>query len=57
MSLPGEFELIRRYFAPLAGEGALGLQDDVALVRPRAGHDLVLTADAIVAGVHFFPDG
>ncbi|HEX8662595.1 MAG TPA: thiamine-phosphate kinase [Beijerinckiaceae bacterium] len=53
---PGEDELIARYFAPIAGEGALGLKDDAALVRPRPGHDLVVTADAIVAGVHFFPD-
>lgn len=53
---PGEDELIARYFAPLAGKGGLGLQDDAALLRPTPGHDLVLTVDAIVAGVHFFPD-
>src|SRR5918911_450189 len=53
---PGEDELIARYFAPIAGEGALGLKDDAALLRPPSGHDLVVTADAIVAGVHFFPD-
>lgn len=52
----GEDELIARYFAPLAGEGGLGLTDDAALLRPAAGHDLVLTADALVAGVHFFAD-
>jgi thiamine-monophosphate kinase len=54
----GEFELIAKYFAPLAkGEpGALGLKDDAAYLTPRAGYDLVLTTDAIVAGVHFFPD-
>jgi thiamine-monophosphate kinase len=51
----GEFELIAKYFAPLArGErGALGLTDDAALFEPKAGHDLVLTTDAVVAGVHF----
>lgn len=54
-SRPGEDELIARYFAPLAGEGALGLTDDAALLRPMPGHDLVLTVDAVVAGVHFFP--
>ena len=53
---PGEFERIRRYFAPLAGPGGLGLTDDAALVDCRAGHRLVMTADAIVAGVHFLPD-
>lgn len=51
-----EDRLIARHFAPLAGEGALGLLDDTALLTPPAGHDLVLTKDALVAGVHFFPD-
>lgn len=51
-----EDELIARFFAPLAGEGGLALKDDAALLRPAAGHDLVLTVDAVVAGVHFFPD-
>jgi thiamine-monophosphate kinase len=55
-SRPSEDELIARFFAPLAGEGGLGLKDDAALLRPAAGHDLVLTVDALVAGVHFFPD-
>jgi thiamine-monophosphate kinase len=50
-----EEELIARCFAPIAGKGGLGLQDDAALLSPTAGHDLVLTADAVVAGVHFFP--
>lgn len=52
----GEFDLIAKYFAPLAkGEpGALNLKDDAAFLRPRPGHDLVVTTDAIVAGVHFF---
>jgi thiamine-monophosphate kinase len=53
---PEEFGLIARHFAPLAGPGALGLLDDAALLSPPAGRELVLTADAIVAGVHFLPD-
>jgi thiamine-monophosphate kinase len=53
---PTEDELIARYFAPLAGEGGLALKDDAALLKPLAGHELVLTVDALVAGVHFFPD-
>jgi len=53
---PGEFERIRRYFAPLAGPGGLGLLDDAALVDCRSGQRLVMTADAIVAGVHFLTD-
>jgi thiamine-monophosphate kinase len=51
-----ENDLIARYFAPLAGPAGLGLLDDAALVRPPAGRDLVLTCDALVAGVHFFAD-
>lgn len=54
---PGEFELIARYFAPLAREeGTFGLLDDAASYAPTPGHDLVLTKDALVAGIHFFPD-
>jgi thiamine-monophosphate kinase len=48
--------LIARYFAPLAGPGADGLRDDAAILTPAPGHDLVLTADAVVAGIHYFPD-
>ena len=51
---PGEDDLIARFFAPLAGPAGLGLKDDVALLRPPAGRDLVVTTDALVAGVHFF---
>jgi thiamine-monophosphate kinase len=51
-----EDDLIARYFAPLAGPGGLGLKDDVALLTPPPGRDLVLTSDALVAGVHFFAD-
>lgn len=50
-----EFERIARFFAPLAGQGALGLQDDAALIDGPRGTQYVLTADAIVAGIHFFP--
>jgi thiamine-monophosphate kinase len=55
-SRPTEDGLIARYFAPLAGPGADGLCDDAATLTPSPGCDLVLTADAVVAGVHFFPD-
>ncbi len=51
-----EDELIARYFAPLAGPAGLGLRDDAALLKPPPGDDLVLTTDALVAGVHFFAD-
>jgi thiamine-monophosphate kinase len=53
---PGEDALIARFFAPLAGPAGLGLKDDAALLTPPPGHDLVLTVDGLVAGVHFFAD-
>ena len=56
MTLPAEFALIARHFRPLAGEGALDLSDDAALLTPPAGKQLVLAADAMVAGVHFLPE-
>ena len=34
----------------------MSLVDDAAAIVPPAGHDLVLKADAIVGGTHFFPD-
>jgi thiamine-monophosphate kinase len=52
----GEDDLIARYFAPLAGPAGLRLRDDAALMSPPPGEDLVLTVDALVAGVHFFAD-
>ena len=56
MSLPGEFELIRRYFAPLAGPGSLKLTDDAAVVDLQADRSLVATTDTVIAGVHFLAD-
>ena len=48
-----EFDLIRRYFAPLAtSSGADGLRDDVAEIAPG----LIVTKDAMVEGIHFLPD-
>jgi thiamine-monophosphate kinase len=52
----GEFERIRRFFAPLAGPGGLGLVDDAAIVDCSPGRRLVVTADAIVSGVHYLPE-
>lgn len=53
----GEDRLIARYFKPIARHpAALGLTDDAACLTPPKGHDLVLTVDAVVAGVHFLPD-
>jgi thiamine-monophosphate kinase len=56
-SASGEDRLIATYFAPLAKHpGALSLSDDAALLTPPSGCELVLTKDALVAGVHFFAD-
>ena len=51
----GEFDWIERLLRPLTlgAPGSLDLLDDAAVIRPREGHDLVVTKDAMVAGVHF----
>lgn len=52
----GEDRLIARHFRPIAKDpAALGLLDDAAMLAAPADADLVVTADAIVAGSHFFP--
>jgi thiamine-monophosphate kinase len=52
-----EDRVIARHFAPIATHpGALGLSDDAAFIKPPTGCDLVLQTDALVGGVHFFPD-
>jgi thiamine-monophosphate kinase len=52
-----EDRLIAKFFAPIATHpGALGLSDDAAFIKPPPGCDLVLKTDAIIGGVHFFPE-
>jgi thiamine-monophosphate kinase len=52
-----EFDLIARYFAPLAtAPEAFGLKDDAAIISPRPGFDLVVTTDQIAAGTDFFAE-
>lgn len=53
-----EFGLISACFRPLSvtEPGAFGLSDDAAVLAPTPGTEWVVTADALVAGVHFFPD-
>ena len=55
-ALPPEFDRIARHFRPLAGPGALDLQDDAAVFAPPPGRELVIAADAMVQGVHFLAD-
>jgi len=52
-----EFGRISLIFRPLAARfpGALKLSDDAALLDVPSGKELVVTTDAIVAGVHFLP--
>jgi thiamine-monophosphate kinase len=50
-----EFERVKRFFAPLAAPGALGLTDDVALIDGPPGEQYVLKTDAIVEGIDFLP--
>jgi thiamine-monophosphate kinase len=52
----GEFGLIEalRHRAKVAGHSwAEAIGDDAAVLRPRAGRELAMTADALVEGVHF----
>jgi len=54
----GEFGRIDRFFKPLAAgfAGARGLADDAAVFGVPDGQELVVTVDAMVAGIHFLPD-
>ena len=55
--LQGEEAIIAEFWAPLAAgfAGAFGLKDDCAAITPEPGHDLVVTTDGLIAGVHFIP--
>ncbi|MBL6600136.1 MAG: thiamine-phosphate kinase [Alphaproteobacteria bacterium] len=54
----GEFGRIEKFFKPLASgfPGALGLDDDAAVLPVEDLTGLVVSNDAVVAGVHFRPD-
>lgn len=54
--MSGEFDLIRRYFTWPAHNAVLGVGDDAALLQPSPGQQLVVSADMLVAGRHFFAD-
>lgn len=56
--IQSEAELIDTYLAPLTGTtlGAYSLRDDCATYAVPQGDELVLTTDAVAAGVHFFTD-
>jgi thiamine-monophosphate kinase len=51
-----EFALIRHYFTDggaVRGDVVLGIGDDAAVLRVPEGHELVVTTDSLVSGVHF----
>lgn len=58
----GEFGLIARLDALIEKEGAtapgitLGIGDDTAVFRPRAGMEILVTCDSMVEGRHYLPD-
>ncbi|GAB5388165.1 MAG: thiamine-phosphate kinase [Alphaproteobacteria bacterium] len=55
--MTGEFERITRYFKPHAAEpAARGLADDAAVLSVPDGHELVISTDTAVSGVHFLHD-
>ena len=53
----GEEALIAEFFAPLSDgfSGAYGLKDDCASIAVPPGYELIVTTDAVIAGVHFLP--
>lgn len=57
MERVSERDLISRYLAPLADpQSSFGLRDDAAWLRAGLERGLVVTTDALVAGVHFFEE-
>lgn len=59
--MPGEFELIKRFFqneqAEAPAEGVLlGIGDDCALLQIPEGKQLAVSVDTLVAGIHFPAD-
>jgi thiamine-monophosphate kinase len=54
--VPGEFELIARYFTRPVHKAVLGVGDDCALLQTAPGMQLAISTDMLVAGRHFFAD-
>lgn len=56
--MSGEFDLISRIAARVSPrpDVVLGIGDDGAILRPPAGHELVIVTDALNSGVHFPQD-
>ena len=55
----GEFDIIKRYFQRPSQKGdgvEIGIGDDCAILDIPVGHQLAVTTDSLVSGVHFFDD-
>jgi thiamine-monophosphate kinase len=48
-------EIIRTHCTVARADVRLGIGDDAAILAPPPGHDLVVSTDTLVAGVHFTP--
>lgn len=53
--MPGEFDLIAKYFTRPAPDAVLGVGDDCALIAPTPGMQLAISTDMLIAGRHFSP--
>jgi len=53
--MPSEFDLIASYFTRTSRRAVLGVGDDAALFRVRAGMELAVSTDMLVSGTHFLP--
>ncbi|MGA7179533.1 MAG: thiamine-phosphate kinase [Thiobacillaceae bacterium] len=53
--MPGEFDLIEKFFTRPTPSAVLGVGDDCALVKPSPGMELAVTTDMLLAGRHFLP--
>src|SRR5579863_6741295 len=52
-----ELDIVEK-LSRMAGSGrglVLGIGDDCAIYRPKAGEDLIFTTDQFIEGVHFLP--
>ncbi|NWG40002.1 MAG: thiamine-phosphate kinase [Hydrogenophilaceae bacterium] len=53
--MPGEFDLIAKYFSRPTPHAVLGVGDDCALIKPTPDMELAISTDMLIAGRHFMP--
>lgn len=53
--MPGEFDLIAKFFTRPTTHAVLGVGDDCALIAPTPGMELAISTDMLIAGRHFMP--